>query len=356
MKGVIGWYLGRIMEQSHSHNNMPQSGHKHICQKNIIHHIKLSNHMTTNELVQQMGNAVMGAGRIAKATDVMERMFRDEECTVFLGVAGAMVPGGMKKVIIDLLQSGNINVFVTTGATLTHDMAEALGYTHHKGSPDVDDHKLNKENIYRMYDCFMPNVIYEGLEDFFEKNFAIISETETIPEFLTKVGLLLQCPAEQSILKTCAEKNIPIFCPALSDSGIGLMIWGQLAKGKQAKTKAFEDMKQMMDHAWESKKAGVIYIGGGVPKNYIQQAMQLAPTAATYGIQITTDRPEPGGSSGAPLQEGVSWGKMNVGADHVDVLCDATIALPLIYAAVKERLHTTSAETKNKEAVDQVNT
>jgi len=303
-----------------------------------IKHIALAPNMSVNQLVKEMGNAVMGAGRVAKAADIMEKMFRDNECTIFLGVAGAMVPGGMKKVIIDMLASGRIKVFVTTGATLTHDMAEALGYHHNHGTEIADDKELNEQHIYRMFDSFMPNTIYEGLEDFFEKHFETLSTIETIPELLKTVGGLLTCTPEDSILKMCAEKNIPIFCPALADSGIGLMIWGQLAKGKKAQVKAFEDLKSIMDIAWDTKKAGVIYIGGGVPKNYIQQAMQLAPNAATYGVQITTDHPEPGGSSGAPLKEGISWGKMNVEADFVDVICDATIALPLIYAAVKERI------------------
>ncbi|MCL6500762.1 MAG: deoxyhypusine synthase family protein, partial [Candidatus Pacearchaeota archaeon] len=79
------------------------------------------------------------------------------------------------------------------------------------------------------------------------------------------------------------------------------------------------------------------YIGGGVPKNYIQQALQFAKPA-DYGIQITTDRPEPGGSSGAPLREGISWGKLSSRAEFVDVFCDATIALPLLYAALNDRL------------------
>ncbi len=303
-----------------------------------IKHINLQKEMTVNEFVQEMGNAVMGAGRLSKAADIMEKMFRDNDCTVFLGIAGAMVPGGMKKIIIDMLASGRTKVLVTTGATLTHDMAEALGYHHEHGTELADDKELNDNNTYRMFDSFMPNTIYEGLEDFFEKHFAMLSKISTIPELLKSVGVLLDCKPEDSILKTCAEKNIPIFCPALADSGIGLMIWGQLAKGKTADIKAYEDLKTMMELAWECKKAGVIYVGGGVPKNYIQQAMQLAPNAATYGIQITTDRPEPGGSSGAPLKEGISWGKMNHEADFVDVICDATIALPLIYAAVKERM------------------
>ena len=303
-----------------------------------IQHIALTNSMGVNQLVQEMGNAVMGAGRVAKAANIMEKMFRDKECTIFLGIAGAMVPGGMKKVIIDMLATEKISVFVTTGATLTHDMAEALGYHHEHGTEIADDKELNDNNIYRMFDSFMPNTVYEGLEDFFEKHFEQLGKIETIPELLKTVGSLLHCAPEQSILKMCATKNIPIFCPALADSGIGLMIWGQLAKGKSAQVKAFEDLKKIMDIAWDVKKAGVIYVGGGVPKNYIQQAMQLAPNAASYGVQITTDHPEPGGSSGAPLKEGISWGKMNSEGDFVDVICDATIALPLIYGAVKERM------------------
>ena len=93
----------------------------------------------------------------------------------------------------------------------------------------------------------------------------------------------------------------------------------------------------MMKLSWTAKKTGVIYLGGGVPKNYIQQAMQFSK-GATYGIQITMDRPEPGGSSGAELREGISWGKMQEQGQFVDVICDTTIALPLIWAAVKDKV------------------
>ena len=89
------------------------------------------------------------------------------------------------------------------------------------------------------------------------------------------------------------------------------MIWNHLAKGENVEVKAFEDLKDILKIAWDSKKAGVIYLGGGVPKNYIQQAMQFSPNSASYGIQITMDRPESGGSSGAELREGISWGKMS---------------------------------------------
>ncbi|MBI4447461.1 deoxyhypusine synthase [Candidatus Woesearchaeota archaeon] len=303
-----------------------------------VEQIKIKPNMKVSELVKQMElSGVMGAGRIAKAAIILKEMKKDKDCTKFFGFAGAMVPGGMKDIVIDMLESGYIDVFVTTGANLTHDLIEALGYHHLQGESNVDDEELRKKGIDRIYDSFMPNQVYEGLEDFFTKNFKTLSEKRmNIKEFLWKIGSLM--PKKQpSILRACFEKKIPVFCPAISDSGIGLMIWGRLAEGKKIEVDAFEDLKEILDIAWTAKKAGVIYIGGGTPKNFIQQAMQFSPIGgAAYGIQITTDRPEPGGSSGAPLKEGISWGKMNAQGKFVDVICDATIALPIIYAAVKE--------------------
>ena len=113
------------------------------------------------------------------------------------------------------------------------------------------------------------------------------------------------------------------------------MIWGRLAEGKELSIDVFDDMKEIIDFAWQSKKSGVIYVGGGLPKNFIQQSLQFSK-GANYGVQITTDRVEPGGSSGAPLREGISWGKMEKNADFIDVFCDATIALPLIFGAIKK--------------------
>jgi len=112
------------------------------------------------------------------------------------------------------------------------------------------------------------------------------------------------------------------------------MMWGRIMKGKgKTKMDVFADMNDIIDIAWTSKKNGVIYVGGGLPKNFIQQSLQFSK-GADYGIQITTDRAEFGGSSGAPLKEGISWGKMKSKGKFVDVSCDATIALPLIYASL----------------------
>jgi deoxyhypusine synthase len=295
-----------------------------------IEPIKIQEGMKVSELVDGMGKMGFGAIKISKASVLMKKMFDDEDCKVFLGLAGAMVPVGMKEIILDLLD--NVDVFVTTGANLTHDLMESLGEKHYRGDESMDDEKLNKEGIDRIYNVLMKNSVYEKLEDFFTEHFDVFKECKNIKEFLWKIGELT---SGQGILKKCYEKKIPIFCPGISDSGIGLMIWGRVAAGKgETNIDVFADLNDIIDFSWTAKKTGIIYVGGGLPKNFIQQSLQFSK-GADYGIQITTDRAEPGGSSGAPLKEGISWGKMNKAADFVDVFCDATIALPLIYGAIK---------------------
>ncbi len=293
-----------------------------------IKSIEIKKGMKVSELVGGMENMGFGAKKIFQANLIMKKMF-EEDCSVFLGVAGAMVPAGMKKIIMDLLD--DVKVFVTTGANLTHDLMESLGEKHYQGDEQVDDAELNKKGIDRIYNVFLKNTMYEKLEGFFEEHYDKFKECKTIKEFLWKVGELTP---GNGILKKCFEKKIPIFCPGIADSGIGLMMWGRSSMKGDTNIDVFVDMKEIIDIAWISKKSGVIYVGGGLPKNFIQQSLQFSK-GASYGIQITTDRTEPGGSSGAPLKEGISWGKMQKDADFVDVFCDATIALPLIYGAVK---------------------
>jgi deoxyhypusine synthase len=294
-----------------------------------VKHIKIKPKMKVSELVNEMSDMGFGAGKISKASEILKQMINEKDCKIFLGVAGAMVPAGMKQIILDMLD--NTDVFVTTGANLTHDLIESLGHKHYLGKSNIDDEELNKKGLDRIYNVFMKNEVYEKLEEFFKQNIEKFKECNNIKELLWKIGEL---SPGNGILKKCYEKQIPIFCPALADSGIGLMIWGLIAAGKKFQIDAFDDMKEIIDIAWQAKKTGIIYIGGGTPKNFIQQSLQFSK-GANYGIQITTDRQEPGGSSGAPLKEGISWGKLQPNAKFIDVFCYATIALPLIYASIK---------------------
>jgi deoxyhypusine synthase len=298
--------------------------------------IELKEGLTVKELVGQMKDAGFGARKIGKASEIVGKMFDDSECKVFLGLAGAMVPAGMKNIVIDLIREKKVDVMVTTGANLTHDLIEALGDSHYH-CDSWDDEEFGKKGYDRMYNVLMKNDVYVKLEKFFEDNWSAVSEAGTIKEFLFKVGNLLPEDSD-SILRACVDSGVELYCPALADSGIGLMIWGRKATGKKdIKIDAFEDMKEIIDFAWTSKKNGVIYVGGGTPKNFIQQSLQFSK-GAEYGVQITQDSEAGGGSSGAPLVEGKSWGKLKSGAvegeNFVDVRCDATIALPLIFGSV----------------------
>lgn len=303
-----------------------------------IRHIKINGNQNIHELIKEFSGAGINAGKLAQAVEVFKEIKQErekEKCKLFFGVAGALVPAGLKNVILGFLSYSD--VFVTTGANLTHDLIEALGYVHYKGFEGADDKKLYRKGIDRIYNIFMKNKVYAGLEDFFKKNWSLFAGKKiSIKEFLWLIGSLLEDSVnkENSILYMCYKNKIPIFCPAISDSGIGLMVWNMSVQNKgEIFVDAFSDLKEIIDIAWTSKKNAVLYVGGGVPKNYIQQAMQFSK-GADYGIQVTTDTQYAGGSSGAPLKEGISWGKMKSNANFVDVHCDASIALPLILAGV----------------------
>ncbi len=293
--------------------------------------IKLSKNMKVSDLVSQMSQAGFGARKIGLANQLAKKIFSNQDCKIFLGLAGAMVPAGMKQIIIDLIKTKKITVLVTTGANLTHDLIEAIGHSHYH-CDTWNDEELKKRGHDRIYNVLMENTVYEKLEDFFEQNWEELAKTKNIKEFLLKIGSLLP-ENSNSIFRTCYDNKVQLYCPAIADSGIGLMIWGRIANGKQINIDTFEDMKEIIDTAWTSKTKAVIYIGGGTPKNFIQQSLQFS-SGANYGIQITTDRPEPGGSSGAPLEEGKSWGKLQPNAEFIDVPIDATVALPLIFSEI----------------------
>jgi deoxyhypusine synthase len=301
-----------------------------------INHIKINKDMKVSDLVGNMGKMGFGARKIGEAGEIFTEMVKDKDCKLFFGLAGAMVPAGMKNVILDVLD--NTDVFVSTGANLTHDLIEALGNQHYQGDEKADDSKLNEQGIDRIYDVFMKNSVYQDLEKFFEDNWDELKQCKKINEFLWKIGELLNVREDESILKKCWIKKIPIFCPGLADSGIGLMVWGRKISGKNIFIDAFEDLKGIIDISWKEKKKGVLYVGGGLPKNFIQQSMQFS-TPADYGIQITMDREDYGGSSGAKLKEGISWGKMSKKAKFINVSCDATIALPLMWGYVQDEIN-----------------
>ncbi|MFX1569896.1 MAG: deoxyhypusine synthase family protein [Promethearchaeota archaeon] len=299
-----------------------------------IHQFEIKDDTDIIDLITSLRETGFNAKRLAQACEIYNEMINNPDCINFFGLAGALVPVGMQKVIHDFIMEGYIDVLVTTGANITHDLAEALGYSHLQGvfeSKEIDDIYLHKEQINRIYDVFMPNKVYEGIEEFVSK-LVIPDNQMSVSSFLRFLGN--QLPEDSnSILRICADKQIPIFCPAFTDSGLALQLGFHHQK---LNLNHFTDMLEMVNLAWDAKIAGICIVGGGVPKNFIMQSLQFSPNSATYAIQITMDRPEQGGLSGATLREAISWGKINEIAKYSTIISDATIALPIILWYLKK--------------------
>ena len=291
--------------------------------------------MSVDDLARALGGCGFGAGRLAQACDIYEAMIRDTATTKFFGLAGAMVPAGMRSIISGLIRDGYIDVLVSTGANLVHDILESLGLPHYKGSEVVDDNELCREEIDRIYDVYVPELHFTRLEEHLLGVFPDMGDQISIREMLSAIGKSLSDP--DSILRAAYECNVPIFCPAVQDSMIGLHAW-LYRQTNPLKVDVFADVHEFLDICFESERSGVFVVGGGVPKNFILQGTLMTSKGFDYAIQLTTDRPEYGGLSGATFDEAKSWGKINEDAKSVAVYADATIALPIIVAAVRSRL------------------
>jgi len=267
-----------------------------------------------------------------KAVDIYREMINDRECTKFFGLAGAMVPAGMRHIVSDMIRDREIDILVSTGANLVHDIIESMGLHHYKGTDTADDIQLKHDAVNRIYDVFLPEHHFTDFEEKLQSIFREIPDKLSITELLSHIGARLE--DDNSILKSAYDMGVPVYCPAIQDSIIGLQAW-LYKQTKPLNVDVFADMRGLIDRCYEAKRAGVVIIGGGVPKNFILQSMLVTPRSFDYAIQLTMDRPETGGLSGATLDEARSWGKIGEKARSVTVYSDATITLPIIVAAAK---------------------
>jgi deoxyhypusine synthase len=300
--------------------------------KRPIKHAKIVPDMTVSELVEAFSGCAFGAGRLFEAVDIYREMVNDRECTKFFGLAGAMVPAGMRQVVSGMIRDREIDILVTTGANLVHDIIESMGLHHYKGTDVADDVQLKHDAVNRIYDVFLPEHHFTDFEEKLQSIFREIPENLSITELLSHIGAKLD--DDNSILKSAYDTGIPVYCPAIQDSIIGLQAW-LYKQTKPLNVDVFADMRGLIDRCYEAKRAGVLIVGGGVPKNFILQSMLVTPRSFDYAIQLTMDRPETGGLSGATLDEARSWGKVGEKARAVTVYSDATITLPIIVAAAK---------------------
>ena len=314
--------------------------------REYVSHMKLDSTMTVNQLIQKFdASGSFGAGRVATACDIFERMVRDKNCTVFLTVAGAIVPAGLRTVIADLIRKKRVDVVVSTAANMVHDLIEAFGGHHYKGHWLVDDYALYKYHIYRIYDIFVTEEDYikldSGLSDMFEE---INSENKGCSlashELVWEIGKRLKDP--NSIVRAAYETKTPLFLPAIRDSELGFVYWLYQQRTKSQgllQVDAFKEVSEIMNIASDSQRLGMVVLGGGVPRNTVQHAAVTAKRGLDYAVIITMDRAETGGLSGSTLEETISWGKVKRTAQKVMVIGDVLVVFPLMVAALEERLN-----------------
>lgn len=307
--------------------------------------MQIKSHMSVNQLMQQFKNSgSFGAGRLASACDVLENMVRDEKCTVFLALAGALVPAGLRATIASLIRKRLIDALVSTGANMVHDLIEAFGGHHYQGHWFVDDYLLYKYHIYRIYDVFVPEEDFVKADEALVKMFDEIAENKeegmlSTNKLMWEVGKRLKDP--NSIVRSAYEANVPIFLPAMRDSEFAYIHKVHEERNEKQNAlvvDAFREVPELLNITERSERLGMIVLGGGVPRNSVQHAALMTGKGLDYAVVITTDRPEPGGLSGSTIEETISWGKVKHDANKVMVIGDALVAFPIMIAAVQERV------------------
>jgi len=206
------------------------------------------------------------------------------------------------------------------------------------GTFAAEDKKLRKENIGRIGDIYIEQEAFQGLEKWLFKTVEAIPEEKrrriSAAELLTEIGK--QIKDKESILAIASHKKVPVICPALVDSIAGFQLW-TFGQDGTLRIDPFLDVGALMDKIYEAKKVGIIILGGGIPKHFALFANTFRE-GVDAAVQITMDRPEPGGLSGASLEEAISWGKVKPKGKAVTVVCDATIAFPLIVASALKNI------------------
>ncbi len=326
-------------------------------------------------LVRAMANTAFTGRQLGEAADVLEAMARDKDCFVVMTLAGAMTVAKQGLIIADLVDRGIVKAIVSTGALMAHGLVEATGRAHFRHNPALSDEELYEAGYNRVYDTLEPE---QNLDDVEKVIFEVLQAWDT-NEVLSSyklnraVGAFLATHAkgQRGILKSAYEKNVPVFVPAFTDSELGLDY--ALTNRERARDKKpllrfdpFIDLEYFAETLLKQKRLGIFTIGGGVPRNWSQQfgpfielrhrrgGEDVPLKRYHYGLRIC---PEPvywGGLSGSPYSEAISWGKFvppAEGGKFGEVFVDATVGLPLIVAAVFERLDrdtTKTSSTKNE--------
>ncbi len=318
---------------------------RQVVTKHRTNPIDITTTKTVAEMLNSLKHISFQGRNLGSAFEVWQKMLTEKKCVIFFGLAGAMVPGGLRNVIKYLVQNRLIDIIVSTGANLFHDIYESLGHCHYKIRPDTNDLHLRRFRFDRMYDTAGDDITYEEIDSLISSfGYSLEKRPHTTREFFSLFGKFLAPKVKEDGIITSAYKaGVPIYSPSIADSGYGLSLF----YGKKGKNTflfdVIRDVEEIVTISVGDKyTTSEILIGGGVPKNFIQQGPNIAPDLGSssegyrYCIQIITDPDYWGGLSGCTFKEAQSWHKIHPQADAVTLHCDATIALPLLAAGLDQ--------------------
>ncbi len=312
--------------------------------KEEVKHIDIKS-LDWTSIIDAMRDMSFTSRDTAVAADILNRMINDDGCTIFLTLAGSTSAGGCMQVYVDMVRNNMVDAIVATGASIVDmDFFEALGFKHYKGSPDANDTELRNHYIDRIYDTYIDEEELQVCDMTIGK---IADSLEPRPyssrEFIWEMGKYLTKHAKKkdSLVQTCFEHNVPIFCPAFSDSsaGFGLVRHQWDNPERHMSIDSVADFLELTRIKMAAKGSGLFMIGGGVPKNFVQDTVICAEVLGKdvpmhkYAVQITVADPRDGACSSSTLKEAASWGKVDTVYEQM-VYAEATSVLPLIISYV----------------------
>ncbi len=295
-------------------------------------------------LIEAMGKMAFQARNTHRAAEIYEAMLRDRDCTVILCLAGSLISAGLKKIFVQMVDNRMVDAIVSTGANIVdQDFFEGLGFRHWIGRVDVDDNRLRELGIDRIYDTFIDEDELRICDDTIAQ---IADKLEARPyssrEFIAEMGRFLEARGaeNESIVLAAHRQDVPIFCPAFSDSSAGFGLvkhqWEAGLRGEPCiALDSAKDFLELTRIKIDSKQTGLFMIGGGVPKNFAQDIVVAADILGQqcdmhrYAVQITVADERDGALSGSTLKEACSWGKVAMEREQM-VYGEATVLLPLI--------------------------
>lgn len=311
--------------------------------KNPIEHINIKSFDAT-PIINAMREMSFTSRDTASAADIFDLMINDKDCSIILTLAGSTSAAGCMQIYVDMIRNNMVDAIVATGASIVDmDFFEALGFKHYKGNPDLDDELLRKLYIDRIYDTLIDE---EELQVCDHAIYEIAGQLSPRPyssrEFIYEMGRWLVNNPEKAIKKdslvqVAYENHIPVFCPAFSDSsaGFGLVKHQWERPGNHLSIDSVADFRELTEIKMAAKETGLFMIGGGVPKNFIQDTVICAEILGKevsmhkYAVQITVADARDGACSGSTLKEAASWGKVDTVYEQM-VYAEATSVLPLI--------------------------